>query len=145
MQLRSWRRAALVGFTFLVMAMLSCTDFGTYVLGITSSAFAQEGAEGTSWLAWAFRALGAGYSLIFLALSFTLGALVVMNILTARRDNVCPASLVDGFEANRQRMSRCTKMIRRTWFAEAAPLAFISKLCCCPSTQRTTLRFTKKQ
>ena len=44
-------------------------------------------------------ALGLTYSLIFLALSFTLVALLVMNILTARRDNVCPASLVEGFEA----------------------------------------------
>ena len=44
------------------------------------------------------QALGPGYSLIFLALSFTLMALLVMNILTARRDNVCPAFLVEGFE-----------------------------------------------
>jgi biopolymer transport protein ExbB len=38
--------------------------------------------------------------LIFLGLSFTLVALFVMNLLTARRDNVCPVSLVEGFEAH---------------------------------------------
>ena len=38
--------------------------------------------------------------LIFLGLSFTLVALFVMNILTARRDNVCPVHLVEGFEAH---------------------------------------------
>lgn len=52
-----------------------------------------------SWLGWAYGALGPVYSLIFLALSFTLVALLVMNLLTARRENVCPQDLVDGFEA----------------------------------------------
>ena len=53
-----------------------------------------------SFLKWGYGALGPGYSLIFLALSFTLVALLVMNLLTARRDNVCPADLVENFEAN---------------------------------------------
>ncbi len=53
-----------------------------------------------SYLEWAFGALGWGYSLIFLFLSFTLVALIVMNLLTARRDNVCPLPLVEAFEAN---------------------------------------------
>lgn len=52
-----------------------------------------------SWLGWAYGALGPVYSIIFLALSFTLVALVVMNLLSARRENVCPQELVDGFEA----------------------------------------------
>ncbi len=51
-----------------------------------------------SYLTWGFEALGWGYSLIFLALSFTLVALFVMNVLTARRDTVCPEHLVVGFE-----------------------------------------------
>ena len=53
----------------------------------------------TNLLSWAYEALGPGYSLIFVLLSFTLVALLVMNLLTARRDNVCPNSLVDGFES----------------------------------------------
>lgn len=100
MHLRSWPRAVYGGITLTTLAALSCTDLGTHLLGITSMAIAQEGGEGTSWLAWGYEALGPGYSLIFLALSFTLGALVVMNILTARRENVCPAELIDGFEAS---------------------------------------------
>lgn len=53
-----------------------------------------------SYLFWAFRSLGILYSVIFLALSFTLVALFVMNLLTARRDNVVPVHLVEGFEAH---------------------------------------------
>ena len=53
-----------------------------------------------SYLAWAFEALGWGYSLIFLSISFTLVALFVMNVLTARRDNVVPVHLVEGFESH---------------------------------------------
>ncbi len=51
-----------------------------------------------SYLQIGLEALGWQYGLIFLGLSFTLVALLVMNLLTARRDNVCPATLVDGFE-----------------------------------------------
>lgn len=53
-----------------------------------------------SYLAWIYEALGPGYMIIFLALSFSLVALFVMNLLTARRDNVCPVHLVEGFEAH---------------------------------------------
>lgn len=52
-----------------------------------------------SWLAWAYSALGPVYSLIFLLLSVSLVALLVINLLYARRDNVCPQELVDQFEA----------------------------------------------
>jgi biopolymer transport protein ExbB len=51
-------------------------------------------------LQWTFKALGWEYTIVFLAMSFTLVALVVMNLLTARRDNICPVSLVEGFEAH---------------------------------------------
>jgi biopolymer transport protein ExbB len=51
-------------------------------------------------LAWTWKALGPMYMLVFLGLSFTLVALFVMNLLTARRENVCPMMLVDGFEAH---------------------------------------------
>ena len=52
-----------------------------------------------SWLKWAFEALGFSFGGIFLLLSFTLVALFVMNLLTARRENVVPLQLVEGFEA----------------------------------------------
>jgi len=49
-------------------------------------------------LGWMIDSLGAGYSITFLSLSFSLVALLVMNILQARRDNVVPVALVEGFE-----------------------------------------------
>lgn len=49
-------------------------------------------------LAWAFRSLGLLYVLIFLAISFTLVALLVMNLMTARRENLCPQELVEAFD-----------------------------------------------
>jgi biopolymer transport protein ExbB len=52
----------------------------------------------TSYLAWVFDALGVGYMLIFLALSFTLVALFVMNLITSARSKVCPVHLVEDFE-----------------------------------------------
>ena len=57
-----------------------------------------ERSEERSYLSIGLEALGWSYGLIFLGLSFTLVALLVMNLLTARRDNVCPTTLVDGFE-----------------------------------------------
>ncbi len=53
-----------------------------------------------SYLAWMYEALGIFYSVVFLALSFTLVALLVMNLLTARRDSVCPVGLFEGFKAH---------------------------------------------
>jgi biopolymer transport protein ExbB len=52
-----------------------------------------------TYLAWMYEALGIFYSLVFLALSFTLVALLVMNLLTARRESILPVGLVEGFEA----------------------------------------------
>jgi len=52
----------------------------------------------TSYLSWVFEALGVGYMLIFLALSFTLVALFVMNLITSARSKVCPVHLVEDFE-----------------------------------------------
>lgn len=51
-----------------------------------------------SYLKWMWDALGWQYMLVFLGLSFTLVALLVMNLLTARRENVCPLHLLEGFE-----------------------------------------------
>ncbi len=51
-----------------------------------------------SWLSWMVDALGWGYLIIFFGLSFTLVTLLVMNLLAAKRDNVCPVGLVEEFE-----------------------------------------------
>jgi len=113
----SWVRkffAALCSFS-LVFACISAFSIAT--VATPSPAAAQDDGGGdeaaggdadadedkpkrVSYLTWAFSALGWMYSLIFLALSFTLVALFVMNLLTARRDNVVPVHLVEGFEAH---------------------------------------------
>ncbi len=51
-----------------------------------------------SYLSWATDSLGWFFGLVFLGLSFTLVALFVMNLLTARRENMVPSDLVAGFE-----------------------------------------------
>ena len=54
--------------------------------------------DSMSYLTWVFDALGVGYMLIFLGLSFTLVALFVMNLITSARSKVCPVHLVEDFE-----------------------------------------------
>ncbi len=53
-----------------------------------------------SLLRWLYTALGFRYTVIFLAISFTFVALIVMNLLAVRRDRVVPDSLVAAFEAH---------------------------------------------
>lgn len=66
--------------------------------GSTAGGASPSTGDGESILSWAFEAMGWSYSLVFLAISFTLVALFVMNILQARRENVVPTSLIEGFE-----------------------------------------------
>jgi biopolymer transport protein ExbB len=54
--------------------------------------------EDISYLKWALDSMGWFFGLVFVGLSFTLVALFVMNLLTARRENVIPTDLVTGFE-----------------------------------------------
>ena len=56
------------------------------------------GGSKQSMLGWVYEALGPGYMIIFLAISFTLVSLFVMNIITSARSKVCPVELVDDFE-----------------------------------------------
>lgn len=49
-------------------------------------------------LSWIITSLGWVYLSIFLAISVTLVSLFVMNMLSARRETLCPQELVDGFE-----------------------------------------------
>ena len=69
-----------------------------------TTTFAQEGApepaEQKNVLSWLIESLGWGYILIFLALSFIFFAFLIMNVLAARRDFVCPQHLIEGFESH---------------------------------------------
>ena len=51
-------------------------------------------------LEWTYEALGLGYTIVFFALSVTLLTLIVMNLLAARQDNICPPDLIEGVEQN---------------------------------------------
>lgn len=59
---------------------------------------AEEEVEDISYLSWAARALGWFYGLTFLGLSFTLVAVLVMILITLRREVLIPSELVRGFE-----------------------------------------------
>ncbi len=49
---------------------------------------------------WTFHALGPGYSIVFFALLCSLVSVFVVNLLTARRENVAPLALVEVFESH---------------------------------------------
>lgn len=59
---------------------------------------APAGGTSQSLLSWTVESLGWAYVVVFLALSFTLVSLFVMNLLAARRETLLPQELVDGFE-----------------------------------------------
>lgn len=67
------------------------------------NAAAQPAADGSpasqqSLLSWTIASLGWPYVIVFLALSFMLVSLFVMNLLAARRETLLPQELVDEFE-----------------------------------------------
>lgn len=83
------------------------------MLVIASSAMAQDAgaaaaepapaatkASEQTLLGWLYSSLGWEYLGIFTALSFILVALVIMNIISARRESLCPPTLIEGFEAH---------------------------------------------
>lgn len=93
-------------FTLVILAVMAGV-FSLLSLDPSAIAYAEEAATETaaqpterSLLGWVYDALGPIYMIIFLGLSFSLVALFVMNLLTARRDNMCPVHLVEGFEAH---------------------------------------------
>ena len=65
-----------------------------------ADATADPDAPSENFLIWFVGALGWRYSIAFLLISFTFVAVLVMNLLSARRDSVCPRHLADAFEAH---------------------------------------------
>jgi len=59
---------------------------------------APAAAKNQSLLSWTAESLGWPYVVVFLALSFTLVSLFVMNLLAARRETLLPQELIDAFE-----------------------------------------------
>lgn len=62
------------------------------------SAATEVAAGEKSVLVWFFESLGWTYTLAFLTLSFCLVALLVMNLVSCRREAVMPSALIDGCE-----------------------------------------------
>lgn len=93
------------GCLFLVVALLLAAAPAPPAIAQEDGAAATGDAGTTAppreknYLTWAYESLGIGYSLIFLALSFTLVALFVMNLLQARRETVMPNDLIEEFDA----------------------------------------------
>ena len=90
--------------TFSVIS-LGTFDHGTVVVaqddaGANAGADAGATKKPDTLLGWLVSSLGWEYMLVFLALSFILVALFIMNLLSSRRDYVCPQHLVEGFEAH---------------------------------------------
>lgn len=61
---------------------------------------AQEAKKSESMLVWLYNALGLRYVVSFLFLSFVFVAVLVMNLLGARRESVCPTMFAEQFEAH---------------------------------------------
>ncbi len=59
---------------------------------------APESDHQESLLGWLHRSLGTSFTLIFLALTVTLAALMVVNVLAVRRDSIAPLGLIQGLE-----------------------------------------------
>ena len=74
----------------------------------------EDGGERESLLTFFFRALGWKYSIAFLLISFTFVALLVMNIVAARREYIAPLALIEGFEEhlNEQRYQEAYDLAR---------------------------------
>lgn len=109
LQHSSWHRISrFVVFPMLIFAITFCT-FSSMTTTTGSTLVAQDDAAAaaapavkkqTTALGWLVNALGWLYILIFLSLSFILVAVFIMNILSSRRESVCPQHLIEGFEAH---------------------------------------------
>jgi biopolymer transport protein ExbB len=73
---------------------------GAPAAGAPAAGQASQDTKSRSALRWFYDALGWQYTIAFLFLSFSFVALLVMNILSARRDNIVPLPLVEAFEAH---------------------------------------------
>lgn len=63
-----------------------------------AAASSADQVEEITYLEWAAKSLGWMYGIVFLGMSFSLVALIIMNVLAARRQNMVPSSLVADFD-----------------------------------------------
>ena len=86
--------------TFVVaFSLLAFSPIGLGETALMAQEAAAADPEQSSLLTWLLKSLGFEYIIVFLALSFILVALFILNILAARRESVCPGELVATFES----------------------------------------------
>ena len=121
MQIRDLTRRALAAACALAMLLMIPGVFTAISLGDPTPAVAQDSnddkgasSDSESLLGKAITSLGIVFGPLFLIVSFALVALIVMNILTARRDNIAPIHLVEGFEdhLNEKRFQEAYEMAK---------------------------------
>src|SRR5687768_14946738 len=111
-----WRTAAI--FLVVTLGLILATEMvGTLTGVFPPASYAQEAnpedaaagdepvegetaAPRKSYLMWFLGALGWRYTIAFLIISFSFVAFLVMNLLSLRRDAICPRHLADAFEAH---------------------------------------------
>jgi biopolymer transport protein ExbB len=110
-------KLAVAVFGWLALWLVAGNMAASFDLPTVSVASAQEGAAPAadapaadggepapkaqkSYLMWFFGALGWRYTIAFLIISFLFVAVLVMNMLSFRRDSIAPRHLIDAFEAN---------------------------------------------
>ena len=97
------RRAMVLAFgSLLILVLLTATLWGQDPDAAAAAADAAPptAAKEQTLLGWLYSSLGWEYLGTFTALSFILVALVIMNLISARRESLCPPSLIEGFEAH---------------------------------------------
>lgn len=107
----SWKSWALI--LGVLAAILLGQEIGREIIGSPAAATAQEPAaepaadaaeeeapKRQSFLGWFFKALGIRYIIAFGFISFVFVAFLVMNMLSLRRDSICPKHIAEAFEAN---------------------------------------------
>lgn len=103
-QLDNGRIAAFIG--IMLLSLLAIEAVRTAVPAFHSVVVAQDEAPDAeapvadeNMLVWTYNALGLRYTIAFLGISFAFVALLIMNMLSLRRDSFIPQPLIDGFEA----------------------------------------------
>ena len=84
----------------MMVALVSLFVFASPDVALAQEDGGEVAAADSNVLSWLIESLGFEYIIVFLALSFILVAMFILNILAARRENVCPTGLVEEFEGH---------------------------------------------
>jgi len=94
------RSALSIGLLFLALVVAMEPTALAQEVPAAAAAAADSPPKEQTLLGWLYNSLGLEYLGVFLALSCALVALVIMNLISARRSSLCPPELIEGFEAH---------------------------------------------